>query len=386
MNFTFAVYLQGVDLREMVSEFFMHADITKMYCTAVLKMKDVTDSLYNYIKTGTEINIRFYDIDGDISDYYDNYFKVLSFNKSPRTTQKLEDMIDIDLISSWYFDADLASGVYYGTYGEIVNTVVSSKTRSYLVADITTTDDLSRYRYRTKESEQSFLQRMMKYGTKGNLPVYLYMDTRGYLKLRGVDDFIAEEATYAATVDTTELLELTPSNYDEYSKLRMTSYEVVSNASNSNSEVTTTISMDNFILPDTLTLTSNKVTLTDSEEDNDQCADPTPPINTFSGWNKTPDDAIALNVREFFDRNLTTYYILARFNGFLCYQLELGKMLKVFLPFNPVQSNYSTSEVNLGEGNYMVKHITYLYKDNYRSTRATLVQVDQTSQSLTTTS
>ena len=160
----------------LVDSFSFQVDIQSLNSKAIVKIKDITHTLYNQIKTGLSVNIVFYDT-ADIQVTYTNYMKVLSFNKKPSNVENLADYIDVTLVSAWYFDSNvIISSSYNGTYYDIVNSVLVGKKGKYFNLDLLATDDNSRWRYRISETEQQFLSRMMKYGRRSNLPVYLYSD------------------------------------------------------------------------------------------------------------------------------------------------------------------------------------------------------------------
>ena len=125
----------------LVESFSFQVDIQNLNAKAVVKLRDITHSLYNQIKTGLSVNIVFYDT-GNSQVTYTNYMKVLSFNKKPSNVKNLADYIVVNLISAWYFDSkEEVSSSYTGTYYEIVNQLLSNKQKKYYNLDLTAGDE-----------------------------------------------------------------------------------------------------------------------------------------------------------------------------------------------------------------------------------------------------
>ena len=354
----------------LVESFSFQVDIQNLNAKAVVKLRDITHSLFNQIKTGLSVNIVFYDT-GNSQVIYTNYMKVLSFNKKPSNVKNLADYIVVNLISAWYFDSkEEVSSSYTGTYYEIVNQLLSNKQKKYYNLDLTATDDNIRYRYRIAETDQHFLERLMKYGRIGNLPVYLYTDAKGNLKLSGIENFIKGTCKYFAAPDTAMQLPTIPSNASDLQGLRMTSYKIIGDSSNSNSRTSTRFSTKNFKLN---TTADSAVNINNTEIANSQSAEYTPSFTGYTGWNLTPDDALSVSVKNNFERNMKTYSLICIIPDFIL-DLNLGDKLKVYLPFQPVQGRKAGTITNLGEGEYFIKHIDYIYKNNMYRTRLEMIQ------------
>ena len=362
----------GVEVNKaFIESFYLQVDIFNLYSKATVKLKDVTKTLYNQIQTGMAIDIKFYDT--NTGESYTNLMRVLSFKKVPASQSNLEDKIEVKLISSWYFEYQIGSGCYHGSFGEIAAKILAPYYPSFFKLNLSPTEDLPRYRYRIKETEQSFLQRMLKYSYKGKFPVYLYIDAKGYIVMKGVDDFISEKATCLLTTDLAEQSNSIPDSSRNLDQLRMTSYKIASNTEYSNSKTYSTFTVANFILPEGSDFDSD-TELSNNENGNDQALALTPEKNVFMGWNVTPDDAKALAIRENFEANISTYYLVAIVPGWVFNKIELGGKLKVYLPYSTVQSTNSGKNVNLGEGEYIIKHIDYIYQDGLQRTKLYLIQ------------
>lgn len=354
----------------LVDSFSFQVDIQSLNSKAIVKIKDITHTLYNQIKTGLSVNIVFYDT-ADTQVTYTNYMKVLSFNKKPSNVENLADYIDVTLVSAWYFDSNvIISSSYNGTYYDIVNSVLVGKKGKYFNLDLLATDDNSRWRYRISETEQQFLSRMMKYGRRSNLPVYLYSDAKGNLRLRGVDDFVKGTCKYYTTPDTAMQLETVPSNASDLKYLRMTAYKVNADTANSNSRTSTLFTTANFKLNKTV---ESGVSINNSEVMNSQSLNYTPPTVDFINWNLTPDDALSVATKNDFEKNMFTYSVTCIIPDLLV-NLDLGEKLKVYLPFKPVQGRKTGTITNLGEGEYFIKHMDFIYKNNQYRTRLVMIQ------------
>ena len=349
-------------------------DIFSLYARAQVRLSDITKSLYNQIQTGMNIIIQFYEPKEGSKVYYENKMKVLSFSKKPASGSNPVDIIDVSLISAWYFDSEIKFSSYHGNFGEIVSQLVSSKT-DYFNLDLGSTDDMSRYRYRLGETDQEFIIRMMKFGYKGNLPVYLYSDAKGNLKLRGVTDFVSESSQVVATTDSAEQTSSLPSSVKNYSRLRITKYKCMSDADNSSSKTTTAFTTSNFLLPTGSDEIEGGITLNNTENGNVQSYSKTPVKYNFKNWNLTPDDALAISIKENFEKNIYTYYVVAITPEFVFDRVDLGGKISLYLPYARNKSTINGKNVNLGEGEYIISHIDYIFKNNQRVTRFNLVQI-----------
>lgn len=357
--------------RAFIENFYYQIDIYNLYSYATLVLKDISKTLFNIIKTGMDIDVEFYDQVNDSTSYL-NKMRVLSFEKTLANSETIVDKIKIKLISAWYFDYKINSGAFSGSLGEIAQSIVSPYNNIYFNCDISSTDDAPRIRYKTEETDQQFLSRIQKYGYKENLPVYIYHNAKGNLLLRGISDFIKDDSKFVGTADTSKYLGNIP-NLNEYTNIRFTSYKFTSDTLNSHSQTSTKFTLSNFKLPEGSNIPPG-ITLSNSENNNIQSSRTTPSIRIFSGWNLTPDDALALTAKDNFERNIKAYYLVGIVPGFLM-NIDLGQKISMYLPYNPVLDPKTGKNKNLGEGDYIVKHIDYIFKNNIMRTKLYLVQV-----------
>lgn len=369
----FRVYLNSSEeiSKALIYEMYFQVDIMNLYSKATIKINDISTTLYNKIKTGQQFIIEF---TLSNTESYTNYMRVISFQKKNQVTPTdLVENIEIKLVSSWYFDSTVGDAVYFGSYSEILNSIINKTTRSYFNGtDFTSTEDASRYRYRIGETEQAFLVRNMKYGIKGNLPVYLYTNAKGQLVLRGIKDFIRESATISISPDLSVQTNTEPSNISDYENLRVSSYNVAADIENAHSRMTSYITTSNFKLPEESSVPTS-VALNNTENNNPQSEVNSPEIRIYSNWNRTPDDALATSIRSIFESNLSSYYLVAVIPSWTDI-LDLGTKIKVFLPYDPVSDSKTGKTNNLGEGEYFIKHISYIFKDNLYKTKLSLIQ------------
>lgn len=366
----FKVEIGGSTLnRAMIYEMYYQIDIFNFYAKATLKIKDVTGTFFNKIKTGMEVVIRFFDNTQD----YKNYMRVLSFDKSSANQHNIVEDITIKLISSWYFDSRIADASYFGNYSDILNKIINQMQVNYFTTDILATEDAARYRYRIGETEQQFLQRILKYSMKGNLPVYLYTNAQGKLLLRGIKDFVDKETDTAIIMDSSEQMNISPSDSHNYNRFKISAYSMKSDTSASNSFTTTILTTGNFKVPAASTIPKS-ATLNNTEINNPQCETSTPPIKLYSNWNRTPDDALAVSIRENFERNINVNRMVTISPMWLFNDFDLGKKIKVYLPYEPILDNKTGKSCNLGEGEYFVKHIDYIFRNNLYKMKTYLVQ------------
>lgn len=357
----------GALSRPQIDSFSYTGSIFKIYAGAKLTIKDVTKTINNQLKTGMKAKVIFY----DDKKSYENEMRVLSFSKA--NTGNAVDYVDVVLVSAMYFDDTTKTMTYSGSISQILtdvfdNVFVDSVPKKNFVS----TEDRIRRRYQLSEKTQDFVKRILKYGIRGSLPVYLYNAPDGTLYLKGVYDMISENPKVAASSVAASQLIQQPEGESTLSELIFWSHTLGANSKDTSSVIKNIFCTDNFAFSTKL---ANEVECCSVEKNNCQAEIETPSKTKFFNWNYTPDDAQSIAVKEAFEETIGTFGLSATFQDFIIDELALGSTVFVILPFEPTVSNNSGAKVNLGEGKYLITQVTYIYEEHQSRTIASMLQI-----------
>lgn len=360
---------------EYVAKFNLVVDIFEPYSRCFIVIKDITRDIFNYIKTGMDIDVIF----TDENKIYTNHMKVLSFKKTPGPQSPAVDELFVELISSWYFVNSYGSKAYSGSTSTIIEEIINKNFINYIGSDhidITTTEDKIKYRYQLKEKTQDFLLKLPNYSIKGNMPVFLFMDARGYLRFKSITDMMNNMENNVALIPAiTDKLQKLPSNASNYSKVYMNNFRF--NSDGSNAGCLTEI---NFTTPHFVSNSydfDSSIKYYNTELSNSQSSSYTPSKTKIMGWELQPDDARAIAIRQCFLENSNMYSLSAICVGADPELLDVGRAVRCYLPYEPATSSSTGKKSNLGEGLYIIKHAEFVVNnlDNMRKTKLELMQV-----------
>ena len=356
-----------------IESFSFVADFQSLYSFATLILKDFTRENFNFIQKGMDILFVFYDGDSieSSSHTYRNPMKVSSYSKIPAPQSVFNDLTELNLVHTLYFD-DNKPGTksYEGSVHTIANTVLADYN---VPTSISVTDDPSTFRYQCGDTPIAFLRRITRFGYQGNLPVYLYMDATGTMKLKGISEFIASPTFYTATP-------LLDDQIPEYSaetastasnRIILMNYKFISGETDIHSVTNVKFEVSNFTSSKTF---SKETRFKNAETNNIQSYKKTPEALRFSNWNLNPFDAFSLARRQCFEQNLNVFYLVATTTDLRVDTVQPGALMKVLLPYDTL--NIGGQEKNLGEGEYLVKRVTYLYDKGISSTQFILIQAN----------
>ena len=351
---------------QFISNFVYSSDIFSLHNTATLSIKDISKDLFNHILIGTPVFINFSDESSKKS--YAIHMSVLSFAKVPAPQSSAIDEVALNLVSYWYFNSAIHTQAHSGCVSTIVQTIFDKNYR-HVVTHILPTNDTVALRYQIEESTQNFMTRIIQYGIRDNLPIYLYSNAMGEVELKGLSDFSNETPTHVCVPDLA-LRNDEDSALPNVQVIRMRNFTFASDNLTTSSVTKTNFTTAHFTASK---IVNTSVILSSSEIDSDQSEVYTPKSVNFTGWEYTPDDALALTLHRNFEKNIKVLYLNGDFDGILIDELNVGKRVNVLLPFKPTIGIHSGKEVNLGEGTYTVKHLDLMYNDNTYSTQATLI-------------
>lgn len=369
MNFSikFGEQTIGEISKAHVDSFSFISSIFRMYSGAKFVIKDATKTLNNCLKTGMKVTVTFF----NDTKSYENKMRVLSFNK--KGSGEVVDFIEVVLVSAMYFEEVTKTMTYSGSVSSIITDVFNNVFKeTNPTISFCSTEDRTRRRYQLAEKTQDFLKKIIKYGIKSGLPVYLYSAPNGIMYLKGVYDMISDNPKIvASSMLASQLIQL-PKNSGSLSELVFFGHSFGINTRDSFSSVKNIFCTKNFKFSTQL---PDEVSYNGTEVNNSQSEVSSPSKTRFFNWNYTPDDAQAIAIRDAFEETINTFTMTASFKDFLVDELTLGTCIFVILPFDPTTTNSTGSKINLGEGKYLITQVSYIYENKTFKTVASLSQI-----------
>ena len=369
MNFSIELVKESRIISSVeIHSFEFTTDIFSLYSICNLTIKDIASQTFNIIKTGMDVNVLFTD---ENDNTYKNKMKVVFYTKVPGKQNSLTDYLKLILYPSFFFLSSTATRAYQGSVYNIISEIYNKYFTKYFTKDFSETSDVSRVRYQIAENSQDFMFKILKYGIIDNLPVYLYMDSRNCLNLKGIAEFIKREPLHILEPSLVELTNNEPANDRDTNKIGLLDYKFVGDITNTSSKIITKFTTAAFVSSRSLL---DKVTLRSTENGNAQSDSLSSEITNFKLWNLTPDDALTISIKENFENCARNYCVVCLCRGILIEGFQPGDTLKILLPAEPV-INSSTGQVgNLGEGVYLIQKTQYIWEGNLLYTRLTLLQ------------
>jgi len=327
-----------------------------------------TRRIYNQIRCGMPVDVVFYDKENQ----YVNQMRVLSFDKAPSDTIDTGNVIEVFLISSIYFDNVKETAVHDGAVGTIIENIMrnSFKGSNYTFSG-TSTDDMPRRRYQTSEKTLDFMNRILKYGIKGNYPVYLYHNAKGEINLRGISDLIGTSpkcfaySLYSERMGDFSLSEMTEK------PVQMFGFHNKYNGKSAVSSIENIFSTRNFRYMEG---NIDSYNFSGAGDLSNQVEKSLPPKTVFYGWNLAPTDALTIAAKETFEKTCEACQFEASFSGFDIDNIELGSTINVFLPYDNSAKNKEGRSTNLGNGRYLITSVSYYYDNEIFNTSAHMIQ------------
>lgn len=363
-----------------VGSFSFMSGLFNVYAGAKLLLKDFAREHNNDIRTGMDVDIHFVDdtSTANISgirissgkEYVVN-MAVLSYNKVPGPSTT--DYIDITLVSKSYFYNELLTASHNGTVSQIVEKIFNKRfSKMYNSLDCQDSGEKDRIRYQLGERSMDFLDRISKYAYIDNKPVYLYSDAKGNFNFKGVSNFEKVTPKYLITPFLAQQNHEKSTN--DLTTIPLVAVECTFNGASKDSisEYTSQFCTSMFVSPGEY---NGGIVYNNNEDGNAQSEVLTPTKKEFYGWNLTPEDALGISVRKSFERLANTYTMNATFDSFLVDELPIGGVSYVLLPYTPTSQSSNGSEVNAGEGKYMVTQVKYVYENEMLKTYAKFVQI-----------
>lgn len=343
-----------------IKSFSFVEDIDKMYTGAKLILKDVSSYILNSLKLGQEVTFVFKEIVGNLS--YKNYMKILAIAPVTENNALLNEL-EITLISHWYFETFIKTQKHTGSVGSIIRTICSNnqKEKVFPKYDISDTQDTIRIRYQTKEKLQDFMKRIVPFGIIDNEPVYLYSDSKGSLNLKGLSSFQKGTVKYVLIPDSVQRLEdtsLQAIKSNGMIPVRMNSFHTILALQTASSSEKQYFLTENFAGEGYST-----VSYYNAESSNTKISSISPPSTRCWNWNYLPQDAFALSVWEYFQKNLGAFSIQCSLIAPTIDYFHLGAKVKVFLPSN--SNNINDILTGSSSPSYIITHIERKYS-NYQ--------------------
>lgn len=356
----------GTFSKTEIDYFAYYCSLLKVNATCKIIIKSIDTTKLNKIKVGTPFTVIF----SNDEEYYENKMRILTFSKVE--SSGLVEYVKILAVSPLFFYNTESTQAYTGSVSQIINYMLKNDLKDIKNSYIETTEDRGRIRYRISEEPQEFITRLMKYGNIGGNPIYIYFDAKGYFNLKGITTlkyttpaYISVPALVEKENIKTELDETTP-------RLTMMSSSFTINNGSQVSKISSIFNTELFKSPNDIDIA---VTSKSVQESNASVESLYPTRTDFYDWNICPDDAKSISFKTNFESLGMFQLLKATYGDFLIKELDLGNIHYVILPYTPTEKSANGSDVNGGEGTYMVVELTYIYENGLSKTQATLTQI-----------
>lgn len=368
----------GLIPENLCANFTYTMRLQSFYAVAKVVLKDATKVMFNKLKIGQYLDIRFYDTENPEIDYR-NPMRIRYFDKIPSTQTSLIDSISLDLISDWYYISKVKSQYYFGSAGSIINEVFATdfKDLNYTF-DINPSTEPPKSRYQTHERPQAFIKRILPWGLVEGYPLCLYTDHKGTIHLKPWVDFIKNNQFYLATVMGSETyLNSTAADY-ALGHIQFLTYDVSLNPTYTAKQAIHSIA--NYYSTEaypqsTLLFSCEGTGLSDTDKRNIQVDTLSPLKAEITPWWECPYDARAEFIYNNWQVLNQTFKVSATVEMFQLESLQLGNLIRLELPFNPVQNPTTGEELNFAEGGYIIDAVSYIYTGATRNTSVEMFQI-----------
>lgn len=371
----FRIKFEGVSqtiLPAAIATFTFTTDINSIYSTCRVVLQECLQNYFNAIRIGQPVTVTFIDDE----NVYENHMAVLSYQKIPQAVGLATNQLDVRLISGFYFDQRIPVTAYYeANVGSIITSILDGGF-SEVKRDIAPTADPAALRYQVGKRYQDFMTELLPFATIDNLPVFLFSDHKGTLRLKGIAEAWKSDisdATLLVTGRDTDAASFVNNNLGTR-RAYMRSYRVSGDGANASSAVRSYATTAVFLDPHN---TKGQTIFSSSETYNPQSLRPTPTSDRFVGWEVAPQDAINKATREAFERNMDTFTIDATANAFIGGDLAVMSNVRVIIPYHSDITRADGTPMTLGDGLYIVKSLQYTMEAprNLKFTRISLLQV-----------
>ena len=357
-----------------VTTFTFTTDISSIYSTCRVVLQECLRSYFNKIRIGQSVTVTFID-DGK---RYENYMAVLSYQKTPQAVGLATDQLDVRVISKFYFDQHVpVTTCYEANVSSIISSILDREFPE-VKKEIASTADPAALRYQVGKRYQDFITDLLPFATIDGLPVFLFSDHKGTLRLKGIAEAWKSDISNATLLVTGRDTDTDPTssvnNNIGTRRAYMRSYRVTGDGANASSTVRSYATTAVFLDPHN---TKERTLFNSSETYNPQSLRPTPNSERIFGWEITPQDAINKATREAFERNMNMFTIDATANTFIGGDLAIMNNVRVIIPYTDGVTRADGTPVTLGDGLYIVKGLQYTMEAprNLKFTRISLLQV-----------
>ena len=357
--------------------------LESMYAVAKVSFKDLSKEFFNKIKIGQKVTVRFFDTEDSSLAVaqlltYDNPMRVLKTEKNPSTHDSLIDIITLELISEWYYIAKVQTSYYFGSVSTIISSVLNENFKGLgYTFDCETSTDRPKSRYQIQERPQAFIERLLKKGMNNGYPMCLYTDHKSTVHLKAYSTIINNEKFYLATVLGTDTLLNSATADFALGYIPLAEYQVIVNPTFTARQAVHTVSHyhSSESYPKTTILHSFEGVEGLNGKKNIQVADLSPVKSEITSWSDCPHDARAEFLSKYWHELTHTFTVTCVTPSFQVNSVQVGNVVRLELPFNPVQNSTTGEEVNFAEGGYIIDSVSYILTPSSRQTAFTMFQV-----------
>lgn len=333
------------------------------YVSAKLILNDIGESIFNQIKIGKQLNLNLRD--SETQEIYTFKLSIINFNKIPSLNgNQYVEQIDIDLVSSWYFVNTVKTKAYNKNVVDIICDMFSTDFKDYQnIFEYTSGDSKSEIstRYQINESDQKFIDKILKFGTIQNSPIYLYSDTDGKIKLHGFNEFsnLSTYNFYPMLNSNVQDGKTVTLKDDRLNNIPLKAYSIGGNVSDSASNINYICQSIPFSYMSNIVVESS---INSTETNNVQSTNVNRTEYVYSDILDTPNDSNSKFIKYSTEKALNTFMLNGTIEGFKLKALSIGNKFKLSLPYEEVTNNATNKKVVAGDGAYIVTTSEFTYQ------------------------
>lgn len=331
--------------------------INSPYAMMKVILTDINGVLTNTFKVGSPMVLV-----ADVGNYsYNMDFRLLECSRQETSLPSVVSKLTLDLVSSWYFDTRKGKTAYFGTPSVILKEIFEGD--EHYTLDVDDCANYSRVFYRLGKPITEYIIDVTNHGYKGGYPMLLYTDMNNIIRYKSVADMYGSEVSHyitqnGASVDGKDLKKV----------IAPLSLIFGFNVNTSNYLMNYEFSVANFV-GNTL---MSPFKIGNAEVGSDGVEVPTQETTVYLNWDMTPTDAMGYSIRDSFMKNLNTFNATALILGWED-RLMVGDKVGLIS-----SAKVGDDEEAVGEGNYLVNSITYMYNtsDQIPRTMATFLDAN----------
>lgn len=343
-----------------VVEMHIQSDLTSLFTTGSLLLKDNSNLYESILKLGSEVIIRFLDNAGRA--VLQNTMRVLSFKKLATSAPAIFNEITVALISDWYYKQRPATKGYFGTVSQIITDTLI-RDNFFKTKLIETSTDTPRVRYQIAESDAEFLVKLKKLAVNQASSMLLYSTFNNELILRAKSTILGSAIKYTIIPYMDSREDGNTRTLPPIPAYSLALYGDVSESAGTRQTVMTTAHMQ---LRDKANAKASVMFNSIEIEETKLVAAVTGADISFSGWETSQGDAIASAIYAVDSLSDKVFSLIAITSCLAEEAVNLGDRVELEL--------YNKESPNTA-GTYFIKHLDHFYTEGNSFTKLQLVRI-----------